>query len=297
MTAQCRAFVEAEKQADRNVVKACELLEVSRSAFYASRNRPPCERARADRELMELIEGFHAASRGTYGSPRVHDDLADAGVHVGRKRVARLMATAGLVGRCRRRTKKTTIAGDEARAANIVKRVFGPDAWEIDRAWCGDITYVRTWEGWAYLATVIDLATRQVVGWALAEHMETDLVADALRMAITARRPAPGLLFHSDRGCQYTSGDFRKLLAAHRITQSLSRRGQCWDNSVAESWFATYKTELVYREAWPTIAKLRTATFDYIEVFYNRKRRHSALGGLSPMCYERSRRGSVADAA
>ena len=297
MNAQARAFVEAEKQACRNVVKACELLEVSRSAFYASRTRPPCERARQDRELIELIERSHAQSRGTYGAPRIHDDLADAGVHVGRKRVARLMATAGLAGRCRRRAKKTTIAGDEARAANIIKRVFGPGAWEADQAWCGDITYVRTWEGWAYLATVIDLATRRVVGWALADHMETDLVADALRMAITARRPAPGLLFHSDRGCQYTSVDFRKLLAEHRITQSLSRRGQCWDNSVAESWFATYKTELVYRDAWPTIAKLRTATFDYIEVFYNRKRRHSALGGLSPMCYEHSRQGSVADAA
>jgi len=297
MNAQARAFVEAEKQAGRNVVKACELLEVSRSAFYASRTRPPCERARQDRELIELIERFHAESRGTYGAPRIHDDLAEAGVHVGRKRVARLMATAGLAGRCRRRTKKTTIAGDEARAANIIKRVFGPDAWEVDQAWCGDITYVRTWEGWAYLATVIDLATRRVVGWALADHMGTDLVADALRTAITARRPAPGLLFHSDRGCQYTSVDFRKLLAEHRITQSLSRRGQCWDNSVAESWFATYKTELVDRDAWPTIAKLRTATFDYIEVFYNRKRRHSALGGLSPMCYEHSRRGSVADAA
>jgi len=207
------------------------------------------------------------------------------------------MAAARLVGRCPRRRRQTTVAGEEARAANIIGRVFGPDAWEVDRAWCGDITYVRTWEGWAYLATVIDLATRRVVGWALADHMETSLVADALRMAIAARRPSPGLIFHADRGCQYTSEQFRQLLADHHITQSLSRRGQCWDNSVAESWFATYKTELVYRGAWPTIAKLRTATFDYIEVFYNRHRRHSALGGLSPVCYELTRNRTVNQAA
>ena len=297
MNAQARAFVEAEKQAGRNVVKACELLEVSRSAFYASRTRPPCERAREDQRLLELIRASYDASRGTYGSPRVHDDLADAGVHVGRKRVARLMAAARLVGRCRRRRKQTTVAGEEARAANVIGRVFRPDAWEVDQAWCGDITYVRTWEGWAYLATVIDLATRRVVGWALADHMETGLVADALRMALAARRPAPGLIFHADRGCQYTSEQFRQLLADHHITQSLSRRGQCWDNSVAESWFATYKTELVYRGTWPTVAKLRTATFDYIEVFYNRHRRHSALGGLSPVCYEHTRNRTVNQAA
>ena len=297
MNAQARAFVKAEKQAGRNLVKACELLEVSRSAFYASRDRPPCERAREDERLRQLIKTSFDVSRGTYGPSRVHDDLAEAGEHVGRRRVARLMAAGGLAGRCRRRRKQTTVAGEEARAANIIGRVFGPDAWEVDRAWCGDSTYVRTWEGWAYLATVIDLASRRVVGWALADHMETGLVADALRMALAARRPAPGLIFHADRGCQYTSEQFRHLLADHHITQSLSRRGQCWDNSVAESWFATYKTELVHREAWPTIAKLRTATFDYIEVFYNRQRRHSALGGLSPVCYELTRNRTVNQAA
>jgi len=207
-------------------------------------------------------------------------------VQVGRKRVARLMAGAGLVGCRRRRRKQTTIAGAEARAINIINRVFGPGNWELDRAWCGDITYIRTWDGWAYLATVIDLASRRVVGWAMADNMETDLVADAMRMAISERAPAPGLLFHSDRGTQYTSEQFRTLLADHRIVQSLSRRGQCWDNAVAESWFSTYKAELIDRGVWPTLARLRTATFDYIEVFYNRRRRHSALGQLSPARYE-----------
>jgi transposase InsO family protein len=286
MTAQARAFVEAEKQAGRNVAKACELLEMSRSAFYASRTRPLCQRARQDRELTELIDRFHTMSRRTYGSPRIHQDLTEAGVHVGRKRVARLMAAAGLAGRCRRRTKRTTIAGADARAANILNRVFDPHAWPIDRAWCGDITYVRTWQGWAYLATVIDLASRRVVGWALADNMGTDLVADALRNAIRDRQPAPGLIFHADRGSQYTSDAFRSLLAEHHITQSLSRRGQCWDNSVAESWFATYKTELIHPGVWPTLTQLRTATFDYIEIFYNRQRRHSTLGGISPARYE-----------
>jgi transposase InsO family protein len=227
----------------------------------------------------------------------VHAELADAGVHVGRKRVARLMVAGGLMGRCKRRTQRTTIAGAEARAANIVHRVFGPGDWEIDAAWCGDVTYVRTWQGWAYLATVIDLASRRVIGWALADNMETDLVADALRMAIDARRPGPGLLFHSDRGSQYTSAAFGGLLADHGIVQSLSRRGQCWDNAVAESWFATYKTELIDPGIWPTLAQLRTATFDYIEVFYNRLRRHSALGHLSPAHYELNRQHPATQAA
>jgi transposase InsO family protein len=297
MTAECRAFVVAEKLAGRNVARACELLEVSRSAFYASIDRPPSARARADAALSELIARSHRQSRGTYGAPRIRDDLADAGLQVGRKRVARLMAAVGLAGVCARRSRQTTIAGAEARAVNIINRVFGPGSWELDRAWCGDVTYIRTWEGWAYLATVIDLASRRVVGWAMADNMETDLVADALRMAIDTRRPAPGLLFHSDRGSQYTSDAFRRLLAEHHITQSLSRRGQCWDNSVAESWFATYKTELVYRGVWPTLARLRTATFDYIEIFYNRQRRHSSLGGLSPARYEINHQHPAAQAA
>jgi transposase InsO family protein len=297
MSTQAREFVAAEKQAGNNVAKACDLLEVSRSAFYDSINRPASARDRTDAELTVMITAAHTRSRGTYGAPRIHDDLTDAGVHVGRKRVARLMAGAGLAGVCARRRRRTTIAGEEARALNLIDRVFGPGSWEIDEAWCGDVTYIRTWEGWAYLATVIDLASRRVVGWALADNMETDLVATALRMAIVERRPAPGLIFHSDRGSQYCSREFRALLAEHHIVQSLSRRGQCWDNAVAESWFSAYKNELVYTAAWPTIARLRSATFDYIEVFYNRQRRHSSLGGVSPMRYELSRQPSATQAA
>jgi transposase InsO family protein len=297
MNDTARSFVEAEKHAGRNVTKACELLEVSRSAYYASIDRPPSERVRTDTELAERIARIHAESRRTYGAPRIHAELTEAGVHVGRKRVARLMAAARVVGRCKRRTKRTTMAGAEARARNIVNRVFGPGHWEIDRAWCGDVTYVRTWQGWAYLATVIDLASRRVVGWALADNMETDLVADALRMAIDTRRPDAGLLFHSDRGSQYTSAAFGQLLTDHGIVQSLSRRGQCWDNAVAESWFASYKSELVDPGVWPSLARLRTATFDYIEVFYNRQRRHSALGNLSPARYELNQRHPASQAA
>jgi putative transposase len=297
MNVQARAFVVAEKQAGSNVAKACTLLKVSRSAFYASLDQPACERVCRDGELTDMIAVCHRASRGTYGAPRILRDLHDAGVHIGRKRVARLMAAAGLVGVCARRTRRTTIAGAEARAGNIINRVFGPGSWELDRAWCGDITYIRTWEGWAYLATVIDLASRRVVGWALADHMETDLVTDALRMALDERRPPPGLTFHADRGSQYTSGKFRQLLADHQIIQSLSRRGQCWDNAVAESWFATYKNELINRGVWPDLAALRTATFDYIEVFYNRQRRHSALDGLSPAHYEQTHQPTATAAA
>jgi transposase InsO family protein len=297
MTTARRGFVEAEKQAGHNVVKACDLLGVSRSAFYDSLGRGPCERHRRDGELTETITQLHRRSRGIYGSPRIHADLTAAGVRVSRKRVARLMTAAGLAGVCRRRTRRTTIAGAEARAVNVIDRVFGLGNWELDRAWCGDITYIRTWQGWAYLATVIDLASRRVVGWAMADHMEAFLVTDALRMAITARRPAPGLIFHADRGSQYTSHDFRRLLAERRMVQSLSRPGQCWDNSVAESWFATYKTELVYRGVWPTITQLRTATFDYIEIFYNRQRRHSTLGGISPAHYETLHQPPITQAA
>lgn len=297
MKTQVRAFVAAERSAGGNVAKTCQLLEVSRSAFYDSIDRPASARERSDAELSVMIKAAHARSRGTYGAPRIHDELIDAGIHVGRKRVARLMADAGLVGVCARRSRRTTIAGEEARVANILNRVFGPENWEVDQAWCSDITYVRTWEGWAYLVTIIDLATRQVVGWALGDNMETTLVTEAFLMAVASRRPAPGLLFHSDRGSQYCSGEFRALLQAHGVVQSLSRVGQCWDNAVSESWFGTYKNELVYTRSWPTIAALRRATFNYIEIFYNRQRRHSALGGVSPACYERTRQAVAAQAA
>jgi putative transposase len=291
-------FIEAEKAERRNVVKACELLEVSRSAFYEWHQHVPSARARADVELGERIQEIYDESRGTYGWPRVHRALRDAGVRVRRARVARIMRSKGLVGRCRRRWIKTTISDPDVVAVDLLKRAFGPGTVELDRVYVGDITYIRTWEGWLYLATVIDLASRRVVGWAMADHMRAELVCDALRMAIENRQPAPGAMFHSDRGTQYTSTEFRDLLAEHKMIQSLSRPRQCWDNAVAESFFASLKLECVYRQALPTRAHARRAVFDYIEVFFNRRRLHSALGYCTPAAYENNiRHTNVAHAA
>jgi HTH-like domain/Integrase core domain len=202
MTAETQAFIEAEKQADRNVLKACELLVVSRSAFYGRLAHTPSVRELSDAELIEKIKAIHAASGGTYGAPRILDELREEGLHVSKKRVARLMIQAGLAGRCRRRSRRTTFADPKAKAFNLLARNFDPENLTLDTTWAGDVTYVRTWEGWAYLATVIDLASRRVVGWAMSDHMEASLVCDAMKMALIARRPAPGLLFHSDRGSQ-----------------------------------------------------------------------------------------------
>jgi transposase InsO family protein len=291
-------FIEAEKAGqDGNVAKACELLEVSRSAYYEWSRHVPSRRALDDDALGQRIQAIYDESRGTYGWPRVHRALRAEGVHASRKRVARIMRQKGLVGRCRRRWTKTTTPDPDAAATDLLKRAFGPGTVELDRVYVGDITYLWTWEGWAYLATVIDLASRRVVGWALAEHMRAELVCDALRMAITTRRPGPGLIFHSDRGTQYTSAEFRRLLDAHRISQSFARPRQCWDNAVAESWFSTLKLELIDRQSWPTRAHVRRALFEFVEVFYNRRRLHSSLGYLSPADYEAAQRHRAPGAA
>jgi len=279
-------FIEAEKVEQRNVVKACEMLEVSRSAFYEWHKHLPSAREVADDELGERIEVIYDDSRGTYGWPRVWKQLRDDGIHVGRKRVARIMRQRGLIGRCRRKWTTTTISDPAVVAVDLLKRAFGPGTVDVDRVYVSDITYIWTWEGWAYLATVIDLSSRRVVGWALADHMRAELVCDALKMAITHRRPAPGLIFHSDRGTQYTSAEFTGLLAEHEMIQSLSRPRQCWDNAVAESFFATLKAELIDRQSWATRLQVRHAVFDFIEVFYNRRRLHSSLGYVSPATYE-----------
>jgi transposase InsO family protein len=279
-------FIEAEKAEQRNVAKACELLEVSRSAFYDWHQHIPSAREVADEELAERIQAIYDDSKGTYGWPRVHQALRRDGVCVRRERVARIMRRRGLVGRCRRRWTKTTIADPGAAAVDLLKRAFGPGTVDVDRVYVGDITYIWTWEGWAYLATVIDLASRRVVGWALADHMRAELVCDALRMAIVHRRPASGLIFHSDRGTQYTSSEFTGLLAEHKMIQSLSRPRQCWDNAVAESFFASLKLELIDRRSWATRTQVRRAVFDYIEVFFNRRRLHSSLSYLTPAEYE-----------
>lgn len=279
-------FIEAEKQDGRSVKRCCELFKVSRTAYYERRNGQPCVRELADAELLEEIIEIHDESDGTYGSPRVTKELNHRGVVVGRRRVSRLMRLHGLEGRAKKRWRKTTIADPEfERAKDLIQREFGPCT-ELDTRYVGDITYIATWEGWAYLATVIDLASRRVVGWALADHMRTELVTDALEMAITTRAPDKGAIFHSDRGSQYTSSDYAGLAREHGFQLSVGMAGECWDNAVAESFFATIKRELIDTRAWPTRARLRAAIFDWIEGWYNTRRLHSSLGYLSPAAYE-----------
>ena len=278
-------FIEAEQAGKHSVKRACELLQVSRSAYYARNERST--RERVDDELTVKIREVHAASNGTYGAPRIHAELADAGLRHGRKRIARRMRAAGIRGKSPRRWQVITIADPNAAARpDLIGRDFTVDAAAIDTRWCGDITYINTWEGWLYLATVIDLASRRVVGWAVADNLKTDLVDAALSDALRRRRPADGLVFHSDRGCQYTSAQHARLASQNAVRLSVGRRGQCWDNAVAESFFATIKTELIHRQAWPTRTAARQAIFEYIEGWYNTRRRHSSLRYLSPAAYE-----------
>jgi transposase InsO family protein len=280
-------FIEAEKAEQRNVRKACALLEVSRAAYYQWSKQIPSARDHADQALADRIEAIHQDSRGTYGVPRVRAQLRREGTRVGPQRIGRLMHWRGLEGRCRRRTRRTTIPDPEAQpVTDLLRRGFEGRQLPLNQRWVGDISYVRTWEGWLYVASVIDLASRRVVGWAMADHMRAELACDALEMAVASRQPPPGLIFHTDRGSQYTSAEFRALLERHEIRQSLSRPRQCWDNAVAESWFSTLKVELIHRHAWPTRARARQAIFEFIEVFYNRSRLHSSLEYLSPVEYE-----------
>ena len=280
-------FVEAEKVAGHSVKRCCELLEVSRAAFYQRLDETPSRRQVSNTELLRQIMAIFEESDGTYGSPRVHRELRDRGICCGKPRVARFMRQAGLEGRCKRRWRKTTIQDPEAesKAIDLIRREFGTGV-ELDTRYCGDITYIWTWEGWAYLATVIDLDSRRVVRWALDDHMRTELVGDALKMAFATRRPGRGVIFHSDRGCQYTSKDYRELADNNGVRLSLGRKGECWDNAVAESFFATLKRELVDRRNWPTRAGLHRAVFSYIEGWYNTRRLHSSLDYRSPAQYE-----------
>lgn len=266
----------------------CRVLEVSRSGFYAWRRRGPSERARQEEKLRQAVRRVFRESHGRYGSPRLLRELRAQGMGTSKRRVERLMREEGLRARPRRRFVVTTDSGhrDEV-AGNQLDRRFAVEAVEgPDRVWVSDITYLWTAEGWLYLAVVLDLGTRRVVGWGMGATLETRLVLDALRMALRRRRPRPGLLHHSDRGSQYTSAAYRAALAAAGLAASMSRRGDCWDNAVAESFFATLKWELVRRSRWATRAQARTAVFEYIEAWYNGRRRHSSLGYVSPAEYE-----------
>jgi transposase InsO family protein len=279
-------FIEAEKAGNGNVKKACELLEVSRSAYYQQRTDQPTAREQSDADLSEQIHQLHEKSKGRYGAPRIHAALRRTGRRHGRKRVARLMRTGGLRGKAPKRWKKTTVPDPGAAiGVDLIRRDFSVDAAKINSRWCGDITYINTWEGWLYLATVIDIASRRVVGFAMADHLRTDLIADALTNAVAARNPDPAVVFHSDRGCQYTSTQYATLADDFDVRLSVGRTGQCWDNALAESFFASLKGECLDQQPWPNRTGARRAVVDYL-AWYNGTRLHSALGYLTPHEYE-----------
>lgn len=264
----------------------CVELGVSRSGFYAWCSRPESSRRRLDRRLRLEIRAFYRASRCRYGSPRLLRDLREAGFRVSRKRVARLMQEDGIAGRRRRRFCSTTNSEhDLPVASNVLDRSFTVES--VDTVWAGDITYIATLEGWLYLAVLLDLCSRYAVGWATAESLASELTLTALDRALAVRRPRVGLLHHSDRGSQYAADDYQRELARRGIVPSMSRRGNCWDNAPVESFFSTLKTEAVPNGGFATKQEARAALFDWIEVVYNRSRRHSSLGYLSPAVYEK----------
>jgi putative transposase len=267
----------------------CRVLGVSRAGFYAAGHRPESARALRDEQLRREVCLIHDRSRSTYGSPRVHAQLRSEGRRCSRKRVARLMREAGLrvKGRRRRRPQTTDSRHAFGVAENVLGRRFAvEEAGGLDRVWCGDITYVPTREGWLYLAVLLDLGSRAVVGWAMSERLESSLATDALRMAVARRSPAQGLLHHTDRGSQYAAIEYRELVERRAMVASMSRRANCYDNAVAESFFATLEWELIKASDWQTRGQARRALFEYIECWYNRQRRHSSLGYLSPLEYE-----------
>jgi transposase InsO family protein len=288
------AFVAAEK-ADRQVSAWCRVLGVSRSGFYAARTRPRSRRAREDVRLAVRVRESHERSRRTYGSPRVHADLAAAGEQVSRKRVIRLMQQQALQGRVRRRYKSTTdSAHDQPIAPNLLDRRFEAD--QPNLRWVGDTTELLVGtSGKVYLAAIVDLFSRLVVGWAMSAVNDRHLVLKALDQALRKRCPDAGLLHHSDRGSPYASEDYRKILATRGITCSMSRTGNCLDNAAMESWFSTFKFEL--GERFESYAGAKAEAFDYIEIFYNQRRRHSALGYATPAEFERRHREQAAHEA
>ena len=272
-------------QADHAIATVCRVLGVSTSGYYAWQHRAPSARAQQDAELTMKIHTIHLESRGTYGAPRVHAELAAEGIRVGRKRVARLMQAARVQGVSRRKWVTTTTRDPAARAApDLVQRQFAVDG--PDRLWVADITYVPTGTGFLYLAVVLDAWSRRVIGWAMATHLRTALVLAALDMALGQRRPH-GVIHHSDHGCQYTAIAYGQRCLAFGVRPSMGSVGDAYDNALCESFFATLECELLDRERFRTPAEARRAVFDYIEGWYNPRRRHSALNYESPLCYER----------
>ena len=269
----------------------CRALEVSQSGYYDWLKRPPSSHAQKDQVLSARIVDHFEANRQVYGTRRLKACLAEEGEQVSRRRIGRLMGEQALEVRTRRKFKATTDSSHgQAVAPNVLKRQF--DVAQPDTAYVGDITYIATAEGWLYLAVVIDLFSRAVVGWSMSRWLKAELVTNALQMAIDQRQPRPGLIMHTDRGSQYVADQYLRLLYHSGIKPSMSRKGNCWDNAVAESFFHTLKTECVYLETLDTREQAQDVIFDYIEVFYNRQRRHSANGNLAPMVYEQTQKAA-----
>lgn len=275
----------AEKS-NHDVSRMARLLEVSRSGYYAWVGRKPSKRAVRAERIEAKIGWFHGESDEVAGAPRILADLREDGETISRKTVAKTMRKLGLRGICPRQWRTTTVrAGGDTYPPDVAKRQW--DTGVLNAVWVGDISYLRTWEGWLYLATVIDAHSRRVIGWAIADHMRTDLVEDALQMAITLRGELPAqVVFHTDRGTQYASEQITKFAAENGITRSMGLTGICWDNAMAESFFATLKTEFYYRRVWPTQAGAKQAVGAWIEDRYNRRRRHSSIGQISPVAFE-----------
>jgi putative transposase len=275
-------FIE-DRRTDYPVRTLCEVLEVSPAGYYAWRSRPESQRSAANRVLVDDIQRVHRDNKGRYGSPRIHEELKAQGRGISRGRIERLMRHHGIraIMARPRRVRTTDSRHDLPIAPNLLDRNFSATA--PNRIWLADITYVETDQGWLYLAVVMDLFSRKIVGWAMADHLRADLPLVALRMAIAAQRPGAGLIHHSDRGVQYASAEYRKLLQSAGFKASMSRKADCYDNAPMETFFHTLKTELVYRTHYATRAEATRDIFAYIEGFYNRTRRHSAIGYISPV--------------
>jgi transposase InsO family protein len=277
-----------EHLSEFDVACMCDILEVSRSGFYAWHKRPASKTSLARQQLLEKIRQAHAQSRCTYGSPRVEAELADQGIDVCVNTIAKYMRQAGICSKIKRRFRISTTDSNHglATAPNRLDRCF--EASGPNQKWCCDITYVPTAEGFLYVAAVIDVFSRRIVGWAMKDHLRAELCTDALFMAIAQRAPDEGLLHHSDRGVQYACQQYQQMLQAHGIEASMSRRGDCYDNALMESFWGTLKTELTHHELYPTREDAKRSIFEFIEVFYNRQRRHSAIGYVSPEQFEAS---------
>ena len=268
------------------IVRMARLLGVSRSGYYAWMSRSPSRRALRQERIEQKVTWFHGESDEVYGAPRILVDLRQDGEVISRKTVAKTMRRLRLQGICPKKWRTTTtIDANDSYPVDAVNRAW--DTGALNTVWVGDVTYLRTWEGWLYLATVIDAHSRRVIGWAIADHLRTDLVEDALKMAIALRGNLPaGLVFHTDRGTQYASDRIARFAAENGITRSMGRTGVCWDNAMTESFFATLKTEFYYRRVWPTKAKTKVEVAAWIEDRYNRRRKHSAIGQISPVAFE-----------